>query len=103
LNSTIQPEHFWPACGAVDVPEHSRANDAGRLRTATAKCVPRMGRYKPRTGTNPYSFQGHGKGCLAWCLKKPASTAIKGGGPWEITHESHIEENSILPGKSWGA
>lgn len=58
---------------AVDVPEHvdmmMRAlQDSGEVCT-------RMGAYKPRT--NPYSFQGHGKGCLPGCLKRRASMASR--------------------------
>jgi 3-deoxy-7-phosphoheptulonate synthase len=49
----------------------------------------RMGAYKPRT--NPYSFQGHGKGCLPWVFELAGKYGIKVIA-MEITHESHIDE-----------
>ncbi|WP_404361882.1 3-deoxy-7-phosphoheptulonate synthase [Marinobacter sp.] len=49
----------------------------------------RMGAYKPRT--NPYSFQGHGKGCLPWVFETAGKYGIRVIA-MEITHESHIEE-----------
>lgn len=49
----------------------------------------RMGAYKPRT--NPYSFQGHGKGCLPYVFEQAGKHGIKVIA-MEITHESHIEE-----------
>ena len=72
---------------AVDVPEHveqmmQALEDNGQVCT-------RMGAYKPRT--NPYSFQGHGKGCLPWVFEKAGKHGIKVIA-MEITHESHIEE-----------
>jgi len=72
---------------AVDVPEHvemmmQALEDSGEVCT-------RMGAYKPRT--NPYSFQGHGKGCLPWVFEKAGKHGIKVIA-MEITHESHIEE-----------
>lgn len=72
---------------AVDVPEHvemmmKALEDNGEVCT-------RMGAYKPRT--NPYSFQGHGKGCLPWVFEKAGKHGIKVIA-MEITHESHIEE-----------
>ena len=72
---------------AVDVPEHvemmlQALEDNGEVCT-------RMGAYKPRT--NPYSFQGHGKGCLPWVFEKAGKHGIKVIA-MEITHESHIEE-----------
>jgi len=72
---------------AVDVPEHvemmlQALEDNGEVCT-------RMGAYKPRT--NPYSLQGHGKGCLPWVFEKAGKHGIKVIA-MEITHESHIEE-----------
>jgi 3-deoxy-7-phosphoheptulonate synthase len=49
----------------------------------------RMGAYKPRT--NPYSFQGHGKGCLPYVFELAGRHGIKVIS-MEITHESHIDE-----------
>lgn len=49
----------------------------------------RMGAYKPRT--NPYSFQGHGKGCLPWVFELAGKYGLKVIA-MEITHESHIAE-----------
>jgi len=49
----------------------------------------RMGAYKPRT--NPYSFQGHGAGCLPWVFETAGKYGIKVIA-MEITHEDHIEE-----------
>ncbi|SFM18540.1 3-deoxy-7-phosphoheptulonate synthase [Marinobacter zhejiangensis] len=72
---------------AVDVPDHvelilKALEEHGQVCT-------RMGAYKPRT--NPYSFQGHGKGCLPWVFEKAGKHGIKVIA-MEITHESHIEE-----------
>ena len=52
------------------------------------KCT-RMGAYKPRT--NPYSFQGHGKGCLPYVFELAGKFGIKVVA-MEVTHEQHIEE-----------
>lgn len=49
----------------------------------------RMGAYKPRT--NPYSFQGHGAGCLPWVFELAGKHGIRVIA-MEVTHESHVEE-----------
>ena len=49
----------------------------------------RMGAYKPRT--SPYSFQGHGKGCLPYVFDLAGKYGIKVIA-MEITHEAHLEE-----------
>jgi 3-deoxy-7-phosphoheptulonate synthase len=49
----------------------------------------RMGAYKPRTST--YSFQGHGRACLAYVFELAGKYGIKIIA-MEITHESHIDE-----------
>src|SRR5947199_107791 len=49
----------------------------------------RMGAYKPRT--SPYSFQGHGKGCLPYVFELAGTYGIKVIA-MEVTHESHIDE-----------
>ena len=49
----------------------------------------RMGAYKPRT--NPYSFQGHGKGCLSFVFELAGKYGIKVVA-MEVTHEQQIEE-----------
>lgn len=72
---------------AVDTPEHVETmmkalNENGQVCT-------RMGAYKPRT--NPYSFQGHGKGCLPWVFETAGKYGLRVIA-MEITHESHIEE-----------
>lgn len=72
---------------AVDTPEHvdimmKALQEQGQVCT-------RMGAYKPRT--NPYSFQGHGKGCLPWVFETAGKYGIRVIA-MEITHESHIEE-----------
>ncbi|MEX0605884.1 MAG: 3-deoxy-7-phosphoheptulonate synthase [Marinobacter sp.] len=72
---------------AVDIPEHVEAMMSA-LQQHGEVCT-RMGAYKPRT--NPYSFQGHGKGCLPWVFETAGKYGIKVVA-MEITHESHIEE-----------
>ncbi len=72
---------------AVDIPEHVEMMMQA-LEDNHQVCT-RMGAYKPRT--NPYSFQGHGKGCLPWVFEKAGKHGIKVIA-MEITHESHIEE-----------
>src|SRR5919199_6062358 len=49
----------------------------------------RMGAYKPRT--SPYSFQGHGRGCLPYVFDLAGKYGIKVIA-MEVTHESHIDE-----------
>jgi 3-deoxy-7-phosphoheptulonate synthase len=49
----------------------------------------RMGAYKPRT--NPYSFQGRGRSCLAYVFELAGKYGIKVIA-MEVTHEKQIEE-----------
>lgn len=72
---------------AVDNEAHVKIMLAA-LQKAGLNCT-RMGAYKPRT--NPYSFQGHGKGCLPYVFEHAGKHQIKVIA-MEITHESHIEE-----------
>ena len=79
--------HVFAGLCAVDTPENADtmfASLASFGRTTT-----RMGAYKPRT--NPYAFQGHGKGCLPWVFEKAGKHGIRVIA-MEITHESHIDE-----------
>ena len=48
-----------------------------------------MGAYKPRT--NPYSFQGHGAGCLLYVFELAGKYGIRVIA-MEVTHEKHVEE-----------
>ncbi|MDX1633379.1 MAG: 3-deoxy-7-phosphoheptulonate synthase [Marinobacter sp.] len=72
---------------AVDNQEH--VDIMMRALSEHGQVCTRMGAYKPRT--NPYSFQGHGKGCLPWVFETAGKYGIKVIA-MEITHESHIEE-----------
>lgn len=72
---------------AVDTPEH--VNMMMKALQEHGEVCTRMGAYKPRT--NPYSFQGHGKGCLPWVFEAAGKHGIKVIA-MEITHESHIDE-----------
>lgn len=79
--------HIFAGLCAVDTPEHvetmlSALADHGQVCT-------RMGAYKPRT--NPYSFQGHGKGCLPYVFELAGKYGIKVIA-MEVTHESHLAE-----------
>ena len=53
----------------------------------------RMGAYKPRT--SPYSFQGHGRECLAYVFELAGKYGIKVIA-MEITHESHLDEIQVI-------
>ena len=72
---------------AVDVPEHVETM-VKALQEHGQVCT-RMGAYKPRT--NPYSFQGHGKGCLPYVFELAGKYGIRVIA-MEVTHEVHIEE-----------
>lgn len=72
---------------AVDNQEH--VDIMMRTLSEHGQVCTRMGAYKPRT--NPYSFQGHGKGCLPWVFETAGKYGIKVIA-MEITHENHIEE-----------
>jgi len=79
--------HVFAGLCAVDTP----ANVESMLRTLNehGQICTRMGAYKPRT--SPYSFQGHGKTCLAYVFELAGKYGIKVIA-MEVTHESHIHE-----------
>lgn len=72
---------------AVDTPEHVELMMQA-LKDNGLPCT-RMGAYKPRT--SPYSFQGHGKGCLQYIFDLAGKYDIKVIA-MEVTHDNHIEE-----------
>jgi 3-deoxy-7-phosphoheptulonate synthase len=72
---------------AVDTAEH--VEEMFRALAAHGQVCTRMGAYKPRT--NPYSFQGHGKGCLPWVFELAGKHGIRVIA-MEVTHESHVDE-----------
>ncbi|MHB8536249.1 MAG: 3-deoxy-7-phosphoheptulonate synthase [Sulfuricaulis sp.] len=72
---------------AVDTPEH--VESMLKALRANGQVCTRMGAYKPRT--NPYSFQGHGKDCLAWVFELAGKYGIKVIA-MEITHDSQLNE-----------
>jgi 3-deoxy-7-phosphoheptulonate synthase len=72
---------------AVDTPEH--VEQMMKTLQEHGQVCTRMGAYKPRT--NPYSFQGNGKGCLPYVFELAGKYGIKIIA-MEITHESHIDE-----------
>ena len=72
---------------AVDTQEHVEIMMKA-LKDNGLNCA-RMGAYKPRT--SPYSFQGHGKGCLPYVFDLAGKYGIKVIA-MEITHESHVDE-----------
>jgi len=72
---------------AVDNPEH--VEQMMKILQQHGQVCTRMGAYKPRT--NPYSFQGHGKGCLPYVFELAGKYGIKIIA-MEITHEDHIDE-----------
>ena len=72
---------------AVDTPAYVEQMMKA-LRDAGQRCA-RMGAYKPRT--NPYSFQGHGQGCLPWVFELAGKYGIQVIA-MEITHDSHLDE-----------
>ncbi len=79
--------HIFAGLCAVDTAEHVESM-VKALQEHGQVCT-RMGAYKPRT--NPYSFQGHGKGCLPYVFELAGRHGIKVIA-MEITHESHIDE-----------
>jgi len=72
---------------AVDTPEH--VEEVMKALQQHGQVCTRMGAYKPRT--NPYSFQGNGKGCLPYVFELAGKYGIRVIA-MEITHESHIDE-----------
>ena len=79
--------HVFAGLCAVDTPEHVETMMQA-LQQHGQVCT-RMGAYKPRT--NPYSFQGHGQGCLPYVFELAGKYGIKVIA-MEITHEDHIDE-----------
>lgn len=79
--------HVFAGLCAVDTPEHVEIMMKA-LAQQGQRCT-RMGAYKPRT--NPYAFQGHGKGCLPYVFELAGKHNIAAIA-MEVTHESHIEE-----------
>lgn len=79
--------HIFAGLCAVDTPEHVEIM-MKTLAEHGQRCT-RMGAYKPRT--NPYAFQGHGKGCLPYVFELAGKYNIAAIA-MEVTHESHIEE-----------
>lgn len=79
--------HVFAGLCAVDTPEHVDRMMA--ILAQNGQHCTRMGAYKPRT--NPYAFQGHGKGCLPYVFELAGKHGIKVIA-MEVTHESHIEE-----------
>ncbi len=81
--------HVFAGLCAVDNREH--AEQMMKALQENGQYCTRMGAYKPRT--NPYSFQGHGKSCLAYIFELAAKHGIKIIA-MEVTHERQIEEIS---------
>ena len=79
--------HVFAGLCAVDTPANVERMMRA-LREQGQVCT-RMGAYKPRT--SPYSFQGHGKSCLAYVFELAGKYGIKIIA-MEVTHESHIQE-----------
>jgi len=79
--------HVFAGLCAVDTIEHVELMMKALCDHGQA-CT-RMGAYKPRT--SPYSFQGHGKKCLAYVFDLAGKYGIKVIA-MEVTHESHIDE-----------
>lgn len=79
--------HIFAGLCAVDTPDSVEAM-VKALQQQGQVCT-RMGAYKPRT--NPYSFQGHGKGCLPYVFELSGKYGIKVIA-MEVTHESHVDE-----------
>jgi len=79
--------HVFAGLCAVDTREHVEAM-LRALRDHGQVCT-RMGAYKPRT--SPYSFQGHGRNCLAYVFELAGKYGIRVIA-MEITHDAHIHE-----------
>ncbi len=87
VNFSQDSLHVMAGLCAVDNPQNVESMLAA-LAAEGQHCT-RMGAYKPRT--NPYSFQGHGGGCLPWVFELAGKHSIRVIA-MEVTHESHIEE-----------
>ncbi len=81
--------HVFAGLCAVDTKEHTE--EMMKALQENGQCCTRMGAYKPRT--NPYSFQGHGKGCLPYIFELAGKYGIKVIA-MEVTHERQIAEIS---------
>lgn len=79
--------HVFAGLCAVDTPGHVEI--MMRALRDNGQCCTRMGAYKPRT--SPYTFQGHGRGCLPYVFELAGKYGIKVIA-MEITHEQHVEE-----------
>ena len=79
--------HLFAGLCAVNTREHVEQMMRA-LKDNGLRCT-RMGAYKPRT--SPYSFQGHGKNCLAYVFELAGKYDIAVIA-MEVTHESHVDE-----------
>ncbi|MDC4203722.1 MAG: hypothetical protein MPW17_19695 [Candidatus Manganitrophus sp.] len=79
--------HVFAGLCAVDTKEN--VETMLKALSAQGQRCTRMGAYKPRT--NPYSFQGHGKGCLPYTFELAGKYGIKVIA-MEVTHEDHVEQ-----------
>ncbi|MBI3804574.1 MAG: 3-deoxy-7-phosphoheptulonate synthase [Nitrospirae bacterium] len=79
--------HVFAGLCAVDTRENVEA--VMKTLSAHRQLCTRMGAYKPRT--NPYSFQGHGKGCLPYTFELAGKYGIQVIA-MEVTHENHVDE-----------
>jgi 3-deoxy-7-phosphoheptulonate synthase len=79
--------HIFAGLCAVDNAQHVEL--MMKALQENGQVCTRMGAYKPRT--NPYSFQGHGKGCLPFVFELAGKYGIKVVA-MEVTHESHVDE-----------
>lgn len=79
--------HIFAGLCAVD----SRQSVEGMMKALAenGQTCTRMGAYKPRT--NPYSFQGLGKGCLPDVFELAGKYGVKVIA-MEVTHEKQVEE-----------
>ncbi|SEO52970.1 3-deoxy-7-phosphoheptulonate synthase [Aquisalimonas asiatica] len=79
--------HVFAGLCAVDNPQN--VERMFQVLQQHGQTCARMGAYKPRT--NPYSFQGHGAGCLPYVFELAGKYGIRVIA-MEITHDRHIEE-----------
>jgi 3-deoxy-D-arabino-heptulosonate 7-phosphate (DAHP) synthase len=85
--------HVFAGLCAVDTPQHVEMM-MKTLRDNGQQCT-RRGAYKP--GTNPYSFQGHGRDCLPFVFELAGKYGIRVIA-MEITHEDHITVQGVIAG-----
>lgn len=79
--------HVFAGLNAVDTRQYVEQTFAA-LKSNGQTCA-RMGAYKPRT--SPYSFQGHGGGCLPMVFELAGKYDIKVIA-MEVTREGHVDE-----------